>query len=243
MDKSGIYIIENIINGKSYVGSAEKLDRRFKAHFNKLKCNKHENQRLQNAFNKYGVNSFEFRPIFIVENTEDLIYYEQKFINELKPEYNICLVAGNTLGFKHSQESKDKMPKAVTGRKLSPERCAQMSEIMKLRHKNNPFSEETRLKLSNSQKGKPKSSEHLEKIWENRRKNGTDKHTEESKLKISQGLNRNPNLSEAHKGQIPWNKGKQNVQIAWNKGKSPSEAARQNMRIGQQRRRAIKATS
>ena len=30
-------------------------------------------------------------------------------------------------------------------------------------------------------------------------------------------------MSDAHKGQVPWNKGKNGLQVAWNKGKPCSD--------------------
>jgi len=36
-------------------------------HFSKLRCNKHVNQHLQNAWNKYGKESFEFEVLETVE--------------------------------------------------------------------------------------------------------------------------------------------------------------------------------
>jgi group I intron endonuclease len=104
--KSGIYWITNIINGKCYIGSAMKLGDRRNDHFNDLIKNKHYNSRLQNAINKYGIKKFKFEIIEFC-SPDKLIEREQNYFDILKPEYNICKVAGNMLGFKHSKKTKE----------------------------------------------------------------------------------------------------------------------------------------
>lgn len=60
---SGIYYIKNILNGKYYIGQSVNVKKRQYRHFNDLSNNKHNNKHLQNAYNKYGPNAFEFRLI------------------------------------------------------------------------------------------------------------------------------------------------------------------------------------
>jgi group I intron endonuclease len=54
MATCGIYRIINKINDKFYIGSSDNIERRFSRHLLDLKKNKHDNQHLQNAWNKYG---------------------------------------------------------------------------------------------------------------------------------------------------------------------------------------------
>jgi len=88
---SGIYEIKNNINGKSYVGSAKDIKRRWRRHKYGLRHNEHENIILQRAWNKYGEENFSFN---ILEecSIEMLLALEQKYLN-LKPEYNIGMNA------------------------------------------------------------------------------------------------------------------------------------------------------
>lgn len=107
MEKSGIYQIKNKVNSKSYIGSSTRLSKRWKRHLTDLKCNVHHSLALQRAFHKYGYNNFEF---IILENCEEgkLLEREQYYLDNLKPEYNICKIAGNCLGITHSEETKQK---------------------------------------------------------------------------------------------------------------------------------------
>lgn len=77
-NESGIYKIENEINGKVYIGSGIIKDR-FKHHKWLLKNNKHYNDHLQNTFNKYGGGNFSFE-VLIYCTEDDLGFYEEKFI-------------------------------------------------------------------------------------------------------------------------------------------------------------------
>jgi group I intron endonuclease len=112
---SGVYKILNKINNKVYIGSPNNLSRRFREHKKELNHNKHHNQHLQNAWNKYSESSFEFIIIEFIES-ELLLSREQNFINNYNAcdknmGYNILKIAGNTSGYRFSDESKDKMSK------------------------------------------------------------------------------------------------------------------------------------
>lgn len=65
MGKTGtIYKIENLVNGKVYIGqTVNSVERRWQAHRSMLKRNNHDNFYLQNAWNKYGEDSFVFKVI------------------------------------------------------------------------------------------------------------------------------------------------------------------------------------
>ena len=65
--KAGVYLISNNVNGKCYVGSTIHLDQRRKQHFSRLEHNKHVNKHLQNAYNKYGREAFEFEVLEIID--------------------------------------------------------------------------------------------------------------------------------------------------------------------------------
>lgn len=108
--KSGIYKILNKINNKLYVGSAVNINNRWYLHKSRLKNKKHDNQYLQNAWDKYGESNFLFEVIEFCER-EVLIEREQKYIDlykswDRKSGYNIAKIAGNTTGCFHTEETK-----------------------------------------------------------------------------------------------------------------------------------------
>ena len=100
---SGIYKIVNKIDGKYYIGSSCNITApslgRWYAHKRVLRINKHWNSKLQNAWNKYGEENFEF---LILENCSDdgptLLLNEQKYLDIAKMNkkqcYNITFTAG-----------------------------------------------------------------------------------------------------------------------------------------------------
>lgn len=114
---SGIYKIENLVNGKFYIGQAVDLNRRKSRHFYLLKKGNHYNSYLQNAFIKYGKENFEFKIILYCE-IEKLTYYEQKLVDLYSPEYNMCNeCVDSKLGVSHSEETRMKMSVSRRGDK------------------------------------------------------------------------------------------------------------------------------
>jgi len=94
-----IYIIENTLNNKKYVGSSKNFNKRKTQHFSTLKLGTHHNAYLQRAYNKYGKAVFT---CYVVEdNVKDLFEREQSWIDELSPEYNIGSVGGGDNLSKH----------------------------------------------------------------------------------------------------------------------------------------------
>lgn len=131
---SGVYSITNIVTNRVYIGSSIDIEDRFLQHKRRLKSNSHPNPKLQNSYNKYGLESFIFDIIEIVEDFELLIEREQFYLNKIlfadskdtkifeEKSYNILRTAGNLCGFKHREESKIKMSntksKLSSGKKI-----------------------------------------------------------------------------------------------------------------------------
>jgi group I intron endonuclease len=105
----GIYMIQNKINGNSYIGSSKNIRYRIITHKGLLSRNKHVNCHLQAAYNKYGEDSFVFKPILVCE-MRNLLTYEQAIIDKMHPKYNIAKSATSPMsGRKHTELSKELM--------------------------------------------------------------------------------------------------------------------------------------
>ena len=194
MRKSGIYCIENLENGKKYIGQTVNLERRERKHFSSLKGNYHPNIHLQCAYNKYGEENFKFKILLCCKPSE-LTKYEQIFVDYYTSEtlYNICTeCVDSSLGTIHSKETKEKLSKANSGennpnygKHRSKETKRKMSEAK--RGENNPNygkhrSKETKRKLSMAQSGENNSNSKLTKnqvfeildLYYNKNKKQTD---------------------------------------------------------------------
>lgn len=68
--KSGIYIIKNKIDNKVYIGQSVHVKYRISTHKCLLDKNKHENSYLQNAYNKFGKDNFEFKLLELCEENK-----------------------------------------------------------------------------------------------------------------------------------------------------------------------------
>ena len=130
--KHGVYRIRNTQNEKCYIGSAagrEGFHRRWREHRNSLLNHHHHSPHLQYAWNKYGESSFVFEileeciPAICIEREQDYLNTllfascnDQRF---KQLGYNICRVAGNTLGRRNSEVTRSKISKANKGKKRS----------------------------------------------------------------------------------------------------------------------------
>jgi len=130
---AGIYQITCTGNGKIYIGSAQNLEQRRRAHWKRLKGGYHENDYLQHAWNKYGADSFVF--VIIEEcNAECRLDREQYWLDTLQPcnreiGFNVSVKAGAPMaGRRHTPETLAKMSRSSTGRKHTEETRRMMSE-------------------------------------------------------------------------------------------------------------------
>lgn len=126
------------MNNKTYVGSGIDLTKRLRSYFNNNELNRNPRP-IQDALVKYGHKNFTLEILEYCTETE-LIEREQFYLNLLIPDYNILKYAYSLLGFKHSQETIDKLKAKI----ISPEH----KEILSSIHKGKFVSSETRNKLS-----------------------------------------------------------------------------------------------
>ena len=115
----GVYQITNKTNGHKYIGSSINIWKRWGRHLSELRKNTHDNNYLQNAWNKYGEDNFEFGVLLFCD-VENTLLYEQLCLDKLNPEYNIATDAQASFrGTKRSAETRAKMSAAKLGHKYN----------------------------------------------------------------------------------------------------------------------------
>jgi len=125
---AGIYWIHNTDNGHCYVGGSIHVDRRLREHKSLLGRGIHFNVHLQRAWDKYGAGSFELEPILSCHK-DMVMWYEQQFLDQWKPEYNLSPTAGVNYGYKYSDEAKKNMSDAAI-RKFQSEQGPELREAI-----------------------------------------------------------------------------------------------------------------
>ena len=156
-DISGIYLIKNTANGKTYVGSSIGVRERWRQHTKFLKRGDHHCKKLQAAWNEHDADVFEFSILEEVEDPtrERLLAVEQRYMDAFLPAYNTTLVAGSQPGIRHMEESRAKMRVAWKKHWDGTEAFAQR-EIKRIAALKSP---EVVAKLSASRKGIKRSAE------------------------------------------------------------------------------------
>lgn len=129
MSQTGIYAIQNNLNGKAYVGSAVTFRKRWSLHRCALGRGSHHARPLQQAWDKYGAEAFSFIVLEEVADPALLTEREQVWIDKYRRgnrAYNMARVAGSRLGMRSSPETRAKISAAAKGRKLTDEARANM---------------------------------------------------------------------------------------------------------------------
>lgn len=162
----GVYLIKCKSNDKIYIGQSLNIKHRINEHKSELRKNRHSNSHLQNAFNKYGEEQFEFKVLYEMPKEE----YTKEKLNQIEIEY-IANYQSNIRERGFNIESGGN----GAGRS-SKETCEKISQKLKGNHNNanawlgKHHSEETKKLLSEQRKGKPshlrgktQSEEHINK--------------------------------------------------------------------------------
>lgn len=183
-----IYKATNLINGKCYIGkTVHKLDTRKLEHNS---CAKRSNDYFHRSIRKYGKDNFKWEIIYecddelILNVMETMkIIVEHSHVSE-NNGYNLTWGGDGISGYKHTEESKIKIRESNKG------------YIPWNKGKIDVYSNETKVKKSNSAKGKKHTEESKQKMSivkknisnETRQKMSKSqtgrKHTEETKRKI-----------------------------------------------------------
>ena len=129
-----VYLITNNLNGKIYVGkhSTDNLNDGYMGSGKLIKL----------AYNKYGIENFTKQILQFAETEEELNDLEMFYIKDLDAKakgYNLTDGGEGTVGYKMSNESKQKI--------------SNFQKQQNCPWKHNPHSEETKQKISESLKG------------------------------------------------------------------------------------------
>lgn len=153
----GIYCIENLINGKKYIGYSNNIFKRWREHKTQLRGHYHENTYLLNAWKKYGEMNFNFWIIEEYPRDEERLrlmeiyfvaYYNSFFLDG--NGYNLSRGGEGIFGHKHSDKTKIKIGLKHKGKIVSEETRKKLSKFNIGKH----CSEEVKKKMSESRKGK-----------------------------------------------------------------------------------------
>lgn len=146
-------------------------------------------RKVQFVHDLHGMDSFQFEILEHVnltftesrkERRDILIAIEQTWIDKRQPALNTCPRAGMPFGFKHTEESKEKIANAHRGMKRSPTARANMSAAQYRRYER----PEEHVKSAERRKGKKASPEARRHMSESSALRGKPR-TPEAKAKIS----------------------------------------------------------
>lgn len=181
----GIYKIENLVNHKVYIGQTVNYTRRVYLHTLYLSTNRHKNDHLQKAWNKYGSENFKFE--LFIDFTDEFVAYDRSTQKRLLDEaerfwiktlkafdeeygYNLSLGGDGATLFGDRNPSYGNHKSEETRKKIS----ATLLERKSNAGKNNgrygkPVSALTRQKISNANKGRKQSEEERKRRSESMR--------------------------------------------------------------------------
>ena len=172
-DQCGIYKIVNKATNQCYVGQSQSVKKRIKEHFRLLRHNKHPNQHLQNAYNKYGAENFVGGIEVECKNLQELDMLEEAFLKndawfEEPTMYNIADFAKAPMrGKTHSEEARQRIRlgrRASTFDFKSPEYRATLSKAQMARYHADPkFIERLRFIVENDTMSYADRARHLGK--------------------------------------------------------------------------------
>lgn len=158
---SGIYVIQNRVSGKRYIGSTVNFKKRWESHFNALNRQVHNNRHLQHAWNLRGKDAFSFTPLLLC-SADDLFWFEQRAIDVYigtfgrRNLYNLSPTASGVRGIRLTKEHRRKLAEAGKGRLHSAETKAKMrlAALGNQRNAGRKPSDEHRANLSAALKGR-----------------------------------------------------------------------------------------
>lgn len=116
-DYSGIYKIENLVNGKIYIGQSKQIRQRWSEHKKELRKNRHKNIYLQRAWNKYGENYFkhEILELCSEEKLDERECYYINLYETFDNDKGYNLTSGGGRRKQYSKSTREKLRINATG--------------------------------------------------------------------------------------------------------------------------------
>ena len=150
--KSGIYMLTNKLTNDIYIGQSIDISKRFKNYFNLSYINSKNSSFINKALIEYGYSKFSLTILEYCEKS-DLIVREQYYFDKLNPQYNILKIAGSSLNFKHSEETKLKISRSLKNFYIKEKstlinRVTKEDTINLIKQLDKIQSKETKLKIS-----------------------------------------------------------------------------------------------
>lgn len=153
----GVYSIENIANGKVYIGSSMRVLERWKEHKRDLIAGRHQNVHLQRAWHKYGEQAFVFKMLLECA-PESLLIQEQSWIDFVgKHRYNVCPYADAPMRGR-------KWSAARWGKALPPRTTEATRNKITASLRSRIYTQQEREKFGMQRRGKCHTSEFIEKM-------------------------------------------------------------------------------
>lgn len=183
---SGVYTITCTVNGRRYIGSTSNVYNRWKAHKSWLRLNQHPVVLLQSDWNEHGAAAFEFRVVARIGDKPVRLMAEQALIDgyeAVKYGYNVASGVVSSTGTSLTDEHRLAISMANRGpksekhranlsaahkalwesREVTPEFRERMAELGRM-GKGRKRSAETRQRMSDAQKGREFTPEHLANV-------------------------------------------------------------------------------
>lgn len=211
-DRRGIvYLATNNINGKQYIGKTI-MDWRIRLRHHRLDAKKGSPMVFHRAIRKHGFESFSW--VVLLQNiTEDRLFVEEERLialhNTRVPNgYNNASKGPGPIGFRHTNESRERIRIASTGRFHTDETKARMSATKKA----NPLPSHVIQRIANIRRGKEVRLETRAKMSASAKLRRNRVVTEKTRDKIRESLLNHP-VSENTKAKLrqAWNRRRQKM--------------------------------
>jgi group I intron endonuclease len=94
------------MTGNRYVGSTTRFNIRKSQHLYELRHNSHYSKLMQSEYNTFGEDSLTFQLLSVTKNSDNLLDEEQRWLDIIKPTYNLFLKASGCVYVSNNAKEK-----------------------------------------------------------------------------------------------------------------------------------------